>query len=121
MSANKGNGLSARASRWLQKDFFKCNRCDFLQRYARGYRPIPNPILFKTDEHCLSWSQEQKNALGYMEQNLAMKCDGCTEYHAEWKYLDFQSYLDEKEKLSPAQQKRYLVKGSARSSKSAEQ
>ncbi|CUG88463.1 Hypothetical protein, putative [Bodo saltans] len=97
------------SSRFLQKDFLKCGNCTFMHRYARGYRPIPNPILFKSDVHCRSFSDEQRMSAGYSGMRLSTKCPSCEKLHSKWTWMDFQTFLDEKEKLPLSEQRKYLL------------
>ena len=85
------------ASRWLQKDFLLCTRCQFIHRYVEGYRPIPNPILFKTDAHCKQHFDQQRKAAWYVGLPLTAQCPGCTKRHSQWTVLTFQQVIDRKE------------------------
>lgn len=85
------------SSRWLQRDFFVCGLCSNVQKHIRGYKPIPNPILFNAEEHCKSWSREMKNSVGYIEQQFMKKCDNCKTLHGSWNWIDFQEALKRKD------------------------
>mmetsp|Transcript_41604 Transcript_41604/g.48244 ORF Transcript_41604/g.48244 Transcript_41604/m.48244 type:complete len:115 (-) Transcript_41604:58-402(-) len=97
------------SSRFLQKDFLKCGKCNFMHRYTRGYRPIPNPVLFNSDAHCRSYHQEQRASVGYSGVRLSCVCPGCNKMHSEWTWLDFQTFIDAKSKLPRSEQKKYVL------------
>jgi hypothetical protein len=101
------------ASRFLQKDFLKCGNCTFMHRYARGYRPIPNPILFQSDAHCHSFTNEERMSAGYSGIKVSAKCPSCEKMHSKWTWMDFQTFLDEKEKLPQHEQRKYLSRSNA--------
>lgn len=101
------------SSRFLQKDFLKCAKCNFMHRYARGYKPIANPVLFKSDEQCRNYYNEQRMSVGYEGMRVSSKCPQCERFHSEWTWMDFQTFLDEKSKLPKTEQKKYLRKTAA--------
>lgn len=81
-----------------------------MHRYAKGYSPIANPVLFNSDEHCRNWFSEIRNSVGYEGQRLTCKCPQCNRFHSEWTWMDFQSFIDAKSRLSKQEQLRYLAK-----------
>lgn len=85
------------SSRWLQRDFFVCGLCSNVQKHIRGYKPIPNPILFNAEEQCRSWTRELKNSVGYIDHQFMKKCDNCKTLHGSWNWIDFQEALKRKE------------------------
>lgn len=91
------------SSRFLQKDFLRCGKCRFVHRYARGYKPIANPILFKAEEHCKNYFNERRQCAGYAQHKLTCRCPNCATLHSEWSWLDFQSYIREKERAANPQ------------------
>ena len=105
------------SSRFLQKDFLQCSKCNFVHRYARGYKPIGNPILFNSDQQCRDYFNEIRASTGYQGIRLSCKCPSCEKLHTEWKWVDFQSFLRMKESMSRAEQAKYLAKTNPRGSR----
>ncbi|RNF09867.1 hypothetical protein TraAM80_01893 [Trypanosoma rangeli] len=89
------------SSRFFQKYFFRCEHCKSIQRHAKGYRPIPNPILFDSDAHCRSYHREQRECTGMSGSVVTCRCDKCQRVHSSWGVVDFQEFLDLKESMTP--------------------
>ncbi|KEG15080.1 hypothetical protein DQ04_00191040 [Trypanosoma grayi] len=96
------------SSRYFQKYFLRCGHCQSVQRYAKGYRPIPNPILFDSDTHCRSYHHEQRECAGMSGILMTCRCDKCQRVHSQWKVMDFQEFLDAKLLMSAEQRKTLL-------------
>lgn len=104
------------SNRFLQKFYVRCGHCAAVQRSAHGYRPIPNPILFNSDDHCKSYHTEQRRSVGFAGMRVTCRCDKCTRMHSNWKVLDSQEFLDAKLSMTPEERQRLLwdsTKGTA--------
>jgi hypothetical protein len=89
--------MSSQSSRWLQKDFFVCGLCNTVQKHIRGYKPIPNPVLFNAADSCRAYARETQDSVGYVDHQLMKKCDGCKTLHGSWNWIDFQDAMKRKE------------------------
>ncbi|KPI84723.1 hypothetical protein ABL78_6216 [Leptomonas seymouri] len=96
------------SNRFFQKFYLRCGNCTAIQRSAQGYKPIANPILFKSDEHCRNYHDEQRRAAGYAGMMVTTRCDKCNRVHSNWKVLDAQEFLDVKLSLTPAERTKRL-------------
>ena len=85
------------SSRFLQRDYFVCGLCNSVQRHIRGYKPIPNPILFNSAEQCKAFARDQKDCVGYVDSHVMKKCDCCKSLHGSWRWVDFQEALRRKD------------------------
>ncbi|KAG5507566.1 hypothetical protein JKF63_06515 [Porcisia hertigi] len=92
------------SNRFFQKFYLRCGKCSGIQRSAQGYKPIANPILFKSETHCQDYHNEQRRAAGYSGMLVTVRCDRCECVHSNWKVLDAQQFLDAK--LSMTQEER---------------
>ncbi|RNF09110.1 uncharacterized protein Tco025E_07013 [Trypanosoma conorhini] len=89
------------SSRFFQKYFLRCGLCQSIQRHAKGYRPIPNPILFDSDAQCRSYHREQRECAGMSGYVVTCRCDKCQRVHSSWSVVDFQEFLDAKSSMTP--------------------
>ncbi|KAF8282500.1 hypothetical protein TcG_05888 [Trypanosoma cruzi] len=96
------------SSRFFQKYFLRCGHCQSIQRHAKGYRPIPNPILFDADAHCRSYHREQRECTGMSGYVVTCRCEKCHRIHSSWEVVDFQELLDAKGSMSPEKRKALL-------------
>lgn len=85
------------SSRFYQRDFFLCGLCKHVQKHHRGYKPIPNPVLFDPAEQTKAYHRETKDSVGYVDNYFMKKCDKCATVHGSWKWMDFQQVLNRKE------------------------
>jgi hypothetical protein len=84
-------------SRWLQRDYFSCGLCGHVQKHIRGYKPIPNPMLFNAEEHCRAYARETKDCVGYIDRQMMKRCDDCGGLHGQWTWMHFQDAIRKKE------------------------
>ncbi|KAH9589344.1 hypothetical protein LSM04_007142 [Trypanosoma melophagium] len=96
------------SSRFFQKYFLRCGHCKSIQRHAKGYKPIPNPILFDSDAHCRSYHREQRESAGMSGILVTCRCNKCERIHSSWKVMDFQEFLDAKLAMSAEERKKFL-------------
>ncbi|KAG8341066.1 hypothetical protein TRVL_08107 [Trypanosoma vivax] len=96
------------SSRFHQKYFLRCGHCKSTQRYAKGYRPIPNPILFDSDAHCRSYHRERQESAGMVRILPTCRCNKCLRIHSDWKVIDFQQFLDIKLAMSAEEKDKLL-------------
>jgi hypothetical protein len=82
------------SQRWLQRDFMRCMSCSSVQRTVRGYKPIPNPILYDPDEQARSYHREVDTAVHRTSDSRL--CSSCNKMHGRWEWVDFQTFIDEK-------------------------
>ena len=86
-------------SRWLVRNFLKCERCSNVQRHAQGFKEIPNPMYFDNNEMGNYWADQGRIASGHKGRTLTEKCEGCGSVHTRWSVLNHNQYLKEKEAL----------------------
>ncbi|KAG5481001.1 hypothetical protein LSCM1_06676 [Leishmania martiniquensis] len=96
------------SNRFFQKFYLRCGECSAMQRSAQGYKPISNPILFNSDEHCRNYHDEQRRAVGYSGMLVTCRCDRCKRVHSNWKVLDAQQFLDVKLRMTPEERAQRL-------------
>ncbi|EAN78752.1 uncharacterized protein TEOVI_000112000 [Trypanosoma equiperdum] len=99
------------SSRFFQKYFIRCGNCQTIQRYAKGYKPIPNPILFDSDAHCRSYHRERRDCTGLTGTLVTCRCDKCARVHSHWTVMDFQEFLDAKLVMTPEERTALLWPG----------
>lgn len=67
---------------------------------ATGYKPIPNPILFDSEEQSRNYHLQQSLSVNYLNLDTTQKCEGCSQLHSQWTILTHQQYIDMKSKAS---------------------
>lgn len=101
------------SNRFFQKWYLRCGNCTAIQRSAQGYRPIPNPMLFNSDDHCRSFHHEQRRSKGFVGMSVTCRCDKCARVHSNWSVMNAQEFLDAKLAMTPVQREKLLWASSA--------
>ncbi|KAK7196344.1 hypothetical protein NESM_000570700 [Novymonas esmeraldas] len=96
------------SNRFYQKFYLRCGKCAAIQRSAQGYKPIANPILFKSDVHCRNFHDEQRRAAGYSGMLVTCRCDSCKRVHSSWSVMSAQQFLEAKLSMTPEERKERL-------------
>lgn len=87
-------------SRWLATNFIQCLRCNGTQRMAIGYKPIPNPILFNSEDQSRNYHNQTRLYSHHHGLDVTQKCESCARLHSQWNVLSHNQYLDMKEKAA---------------------